>query len=25
MVMWRGLTRFTDIELGYTMAKDVGN
>lgn len=25
MVMWRGLTRLTDIELGYTMAKDVGN
>ena len=25
MVMWRGLSRVTDIELGFRMAKDVGN
>lgn len=25
IVMWRGLSRFTDIELGFTMAKLVGN
>ena len=25
MVMWRGLSRFTDIEIGFFMAKDVGN
>lgn len=24
-VMWRGLSRFTDIELGFTLAKIVGN
>jgi hypothetical protein len=25
IVMWRGLSRFTDIELGFNMARDVGN
>jgi hypothetical protein len=25
IVMWRGLSRFTDIELGFNMAQDVGN
>ena len=25
IVMWRGLSRFTDIELGYSMAQNVGN
>ncbi len=25
IVMWRGLSRFTDIELGFSMARDVGN
>ena len=25
IVMWRGLSRFTDIELGFSMAQDVGN
>lgn len=25
MVLWRGMARLTDIHLGYTLAKDVGN
>ena len=25
MVMWRGLSRFTDIEIGFFMARNVGN
>jgi hypothetical protein len=25
MVLWRGMTRLTDIHLGYCLAKDVGN
>jgi hypothetical protein len=25
MVMWRGMARLTDIHLGYSMARDVGN
>jgi Transposase Tn5 dimerisation domain len=25
MVLWRGMARLTDIHLGFSMAKDVGN
>jgi hypothetical protein len=25
MVLWRGMTRLTDIHLGFSLAKDVGN
>ena len=25
MVLWRGMARLTDIHLGYSLAKDVGN
>ena len=25
MVLWRGMARLTDIHLGFTLAKDVGN
>ena len=25
IVMWRGLARLTDIEIGFDLAKDVGN
>ncbi len=25
MVLWRGMTRLTDIHLGFTLAQDVGN
>jgi hypothetical protein len=25
MVLWRGMARLTDIHLGYSMARDVGN